>query len=257
MYCPDCCASGVPMQNHRERNRITDRVAPEAFEPMAAPEPAAQDYARPENDPRNNFNLPRKFEGVPKRDLASWPLVQALWDIETTDLWGSMGRVLCSVMRMQDGQKIVRRRDEYPGWADGMREDDSALVADVLRDLSGVDIVIAHNGLNFDERFMRTRGMIHGFPAVFAKKIVDPVLLARKYTRFKSNRLDHLARMLRCPIEKTDVDEKIWALAMFNGDKAAMNEIVDHCVLDVDVLGWVFNAVKPYVRQIDDFGSFR
>lgn len=75
--------------------------------------------------------------------------------------------------------------------------------------------------------------------------------------RFKSNRLDSVARDLGCPFVKTEVEKSKWAEAMLDGSTEAMDYIVEHCEVDVKVLAWVSKRIAPYVRQIDVLGSFR
>lgn len=226
------------------------------FEPQAAP---PEEWAgRPWNDERNNYRMPNWNKGQPIRDLVAAPLRVAVVDIETTDLWAGMGRVLCSNRLAWDPyESRTFRADDYPAWRAGKRSDDSEIVRDILQDLEQFDIVYAYNGTNFDFPFLRTRALIHGFPPVYPKKIIDPVWHARKIFRMRSNRLDAVARTLGCPYEKTDVDQDLWARAMLDGDKHCMDEIVHHCELDVQVLAWVSKKISPYVRQIDAIGSFR
>lgn len=213
---------------------------------------------KPYNDPRNNYRLPNWNKDLPYRDINESPLRIAVTDIETTDLWAGMGRVLCAnTVLYSPDESLTRRADSFHSWKSGKRSDDRELVEAILHDLEKADVVYAYNGSGFDFPFLRTRALIHGLPPVEPKKIIDPVMLARKVFRFRSNRLDSVARDLGCPFEKTDVDKQIWARAMMDGDSQALDQIVEHCEMDVKVLAWVAKKVSPYVRQIDVLGSFR
>lgn len=234
----------------------TQSNPPLNFEPQAAP---PEEWAgRPWNDDRNNYRMPNWNKGQAVRDLDESPLRVAVCDIETTDLWASMGRVLAAnTLFYSPTESVTRRGDTYDAWKAGKRSDDSEIVRDILKDLERADIVFAYNGGAFDFPFLRTRALIHGFPPVEPKKIVDPVMLARKVFRFKSNRLDSVARDMGCPFVKTEVEKQMWAEAMLDGSETAMNYIVEHCEIDVKVLAWVAKKMAPYVRQIDSIGSFR
>lgn len=262
--CPDCninrkFVSARRCQPCHYRARKTASEISE-FEPQAIPIERESWEGRPYDDPRNNFQLPRSgySPADPKRDLLEAPLRQAVFDVETTDLWAGMGRALCySRLSWDPYEEKTLRADDFEPWRQGKRSNDKDLIIAVLQDLEQFDIVYGYNATNFDYPFIRTRAVHHGLPPVEPKKIVDPVLLARRVLRYRSNRLDDVARSMGCPYEKTEVDKQVWAMAMLDGDKGAMDEIVHHCELDVKVLAWVTRKIAPYVRQIDVLGSFR
>ena len=253
--CWDCHRARVTKTEH-----VSERIDPVVnFEPMRVPIETPAPPSRPYNDPRNNYRLPNWNAGLPLRDIEVSPLRVAVTDIETTDLWaGGMGRLLCAnTLLYSPDESVTVRADSFAAWKAGKRSDDREVVQEVLRVLEQADVVYAFNGSQFDFPFLRTRALIHGFPPVEPKKIIDPVWLARKIFRFRSNRLDAVAKALGCPFEKTDLDMSIWAQAMLDGDKDAMDQIVHHCEIDVKVLAWVAKRMTPYVRQIDVIGSFR
>ena len=186
------------------------------------------------------------------------PIKVGVLDIEATGLDASFGRVLCAVLQTYgpDDQQVFRA-DQYPRWKKGLRANDSELVRDILVAVEDVDVIIAHNGVFYDMPFLRTRALIHGLPAVNPAKIIDPVLLARKEFRFHSNRLDSISNVLQTAVQKTPVSPAVWMAAIGDGDAAAMDEIVTHCIHDVEVLAEVTYKIRKYVRTIDSLGSWR
>jgi uncharacterized protein YprB with RNaseH-like and TPR domain len=186
------------------------------------------------------------------------PLRVAVFDIETTGLNASFGRVLCAAIQFYGPDSLEGfRADQYKEWKEGKRADDKELVADILASLEKADVVIAHNGVNFDMAFLRTRALIHGLPPVHPKKIVDPVLIARKVFRFHSNSLDSIAAMIGTDFMKTPVAPQYWIKALADGDKESLDYIMEHCIKDVYVLEEVARKIMPYARQIDAIGSWR
>lgn len=197
------------------------------------------------NDPRNGRNPVN-------------PVRVAVFDIETTGLNASFGRVLCAAIQFYGPEELkVFRADQYPEWKKGLRSDDSKLVADILAALEPADIIIAHNGVNFDTAFLRTRALIHGLPPVHPKKIVDPVLIARKVFRFHSNSLESIAAMLGTDFKKTPVAPQYWITALADGNKESLDYIVTHCIKDIYVLEEIAKKIMPYAKQIDSIGSWR
>lgn len=268
--CPGCgnpirtdrkngCASCYRQQQQegaRERYEAKRVIPIQGFEPQAAPDEKWD--GRPFDDPRNNFRKPAWTQGVPMRDVLASPIRVAVIDIECSGLDASFGRVLCGVTRLFSPDEVrVRRADEYDEWNTGRRGSDAKLVEAILRDVEEADIILGHNATAYDLPFLRTRALIHGLPPVHPKKIIDPVLLARKTFRFHSNSLDSISMMIGTSESKTRLNPRIWAAALMDGDRAALDEITDHCIKDVDVLCEVARRVAPYVKQIDTIGSWR
>ena len=255
----DLCQCGSSKRKESKRCQNCARIAaqPTNFEPQSVPVVEEKFEGRPWNDERNNFRMPNWNKGLPVRDITASPLRCAVVDLETSDLWGS-GRILCGVAYAFDPfEERIWRCDEHDQWATGKRYSDRELVEAILRGLEEFDIVFAYNGSAFDFPFLRTRALIHGLPPVEPRKIVDPVMLARRVFRFKSNRLDAVAHDMGCPFEKTDLDKGVWQRAMLDGDQECLDQVVIHCQFDVKVLTWVSQKMAPYVRQIDSIGSFR
>ncbi len=114
----------------------------------------------------------------------------------------------------------------------------------------------SHN-CKFDVPFLRTRAMVHNLPAVNFQKIIDPVQLARQHFRFPGNSLQSIQNVIGTMNRKTPLVPEVWQRATMNGDKDAMDSIVEHCVYDVEVLTEVMFKMRGYVRKIDSLGSFR
>ena len=186
------------------------------------------------------------------------PVRVAVFDIETTGLNASFGRVLTAAIQFYGPDELVTfRADEYKDWKLGKRSGDREIVSDILASLEKADIVIAHNGVGFDMAFLRTRAIMHELPVVHPRKIVDPVLLARRTFRFHSNRLDAIAQMLGTDFQKTPLAPKYWIKAMGDGDTESLDYIMEHNIADVYVLEEIARKIMPYVKTIDNIGSWR
>lgn len=183
-------------------------------------------------------------------------LTAATFDLETTSLNADFGIVLCGVILPHDSRAkpIVFRGDKSnPKWAT-KRSDDSKLVAEIADELAKYDVLIAHNGQRFDLPFLRTRLAKWHLPPMPKKKLIDPVLIARNQLKMSWNSLEKLADMMGCNA-KTEVSGDLWIRAALDGDKKAMDYIVDHCVADVVMLSNVFDKLKSYVSGINTYGS--
>ena len=181
----------------------------------------------------------------------------AVFDLETSDLSADSGIILCGVIKSSEQKKeIIFRSDELnKDWAKGRRGNDKETTKRILDVLKNHDVLVAHNGTRFDLPFLRTRALRWGLDPLKEVKIVDPLSLAWRKLRLKSNRLGSLQDYLGVGVKKTPLDMSLWMRAILDGDAEAMDAIVHHCVMDVRVLEGVFNVVKPYVRILDDRGS--
>lgn len=149
------------------------------------------------------------------------------FDLETSNLSADFGIVLCAVVKPAHGKPRIFRGDRYPTWR-LHRSDDRGLVQDIVAELDRYDIWVAHNGAKFDVPFLRTRLLKFGLPPLPAKKLIDPVLLARNKLKMSWNGLDKVAAHLGCNT-KTDVEPDQWLKAALDGDRRAMSYIVEHC----------------------------
>lgn len=191
------------------------------------------------------------------KNATACPLPVACFDLETSGLDANFGVVLCGVVKPQGGKAVVFRGDSYKQWTSGRRHDDSAIVRDIAAELSKYQILIAHNGARFDMPFIRSRMLRHGMPPMAKPKLIDPCSVAWSQFKLRSNSLASVAAHIGIEQEKTQVAGEIWLDAIFNGSRKSMNYIVEHCVIDVEVLEKVAQAVAPYSSQINTWGSGR
>jgi uncharacterized protein YprB with RNaseH-like and TPR domain len=179
------------------------------------------------------------------------------FDIETSNLNADFGVILCACIK-GDGKPVVTLRGDrlVPGWS-AKRSDDGPLVAAIAKELSKYDLWVAHNGQKFDIPFINTRLMASGqLPLARPKVLIDPVWVARNNLRMSYNSLDKLSSVLGVN-SKTEVDPAIWLRATLDGDKKAMNYIVEHCVQDVITLDKVVDKLKHLCSAFNNWGSSR
>ncbi len=192
---------------------------------------------------RPNLGAPREFPDVIGFDLA-------FVDLETTNLKGNFGRVLCASVADKYGNVRTFRLDD-PLFARDRRRDDVALVV-ALRDyLEQFDMLVGWYSKMFDIPFLNTRLLIgNERPMRTDIMHLDPIYKARKGSlTLHSARLDAVAKTFRLPVQKTGLDPDIWNDAA-DGVTEAMDYVVQHCEADVLVLRMVFHILKPLVKVV-------
>jgi len=176
------------------------------------------------------------------------------FDLETTNLHANfMGIILAGVIKPWGQKPIVFRGDDYKTWRN-KRSDDSGICKDIYKELKQYRIWVAHNGLNFDINFLRSRMHKYG-KRMQQPKNVDPVRLARRYLRFKFNSLKAVGEHFGHYGYKTDVSQHIWNEAAFDGSSKALDYIVKHCVKDCELLELVTNDIDYLIPKVTQWGS--
>lgn len=182
-------------------------------------------------------------------------------DIESTALYADLGVVLCMSYESSEDPGVVHtlRTDKLNpvDWKRGIRGNDREVVKQCNEVLRAHDIVIAHNGRFFDVPFLRTRAMVHKLAPLHDMVIVDPVLVARRKMRFQRNSLARILDTLGIADKKTPLDLSVWMDVLHNGNKAGMENIVEHCEADVRALSGLLPYVRPFIKQFDMGGSDR
>lgn len=184
-------------------------------------------------------------------------LSTAVLDLETSSLNANEAVLLVTCVKSSEEGMITYRIDDTDRhtWNAGLRGHDYNIVRSTADLLARHDVVVAHNGKWFDIPFLRTRLLKHRMNRLPDLKLVDPCDILRRKFRMKSNSLAAIIDHLGLRDKKTPLDMSVWVDATLNGSRTAMDKIVKHCVQDVKALDGVFNAVKPYLKIIDDRGS--
>lgn len=123
--------------------------------------------------------------------------------------------------------------------------DDEAITKELWKLLDEADIVVAHNGDDFDIKVIKGRFIVHGLlpPAPF--KTVDTKKLA-KVARFNSNKLDDLGKLLGIG-QKIKTDFSLWK-GCIEGDENSWKKMIKYNKLDVILLEKLYLRLRPFAR---------
>lgn len=125
-----------------------------------------------------------------------------------------------------------------------------------LRDLlDEADVVIAHNGINFDMRKIYARFIINGITPPSPCKIIDTLQIVRKVFSFTSNRLNDIAQLLKIGKKVDTGGFELWKRC-FAGDMSAWKEMVVYNKQDIVLLEGVYLVIRPYILQHPNFGAY-
>ena len=125
--------------------------------------------------------------------------------------------------------------------------DDTYVVETFHKVLATADCIVAHNGDQFDYKYLKTRMLVHGLPALPPVTSIDTYKIAKQQLLFNSNRLDYLGKLLGCGGKKS-TPKGLW-LQVLNGNKAAIHTMVEYNKRDVTLLEAVFQKLRPYMSN--------
>lgn len=122
-------------------------------------------------------------------------------------------------------------------------------VVQTLRDVvAEADILVYHNGDNFDLKKLNTRIMVHKLTPLPNKiTSIDTYKAAKKTGQFTSNRLDYLAKLAGVG-EKLETTPGLWEKAL-HGDPKAIKQMVVYNKQDIRIGVGVYLWMKPYIKH--------
>jgi uncharacterized protein YprB with RNaseH-like and TPR domain len=182
----------------------------------------------------------------------------AIVDLECTSLKSDQGFLLCGGIKPVGGPAEV-----YDLLSIGLGKSrynlDSRLVRVLIDRMNEFDGWITWNGLMFDLPWLDDRALINGL-APPAKRFARGLDMMWHFRQGKSaassSRLDWVARYLKCPIQKTQLDMTVWkdaeaeAIRHFKQGHEAFDYIVEHCDTDLGVTEFVFQKGKNRIQTI-------
>lgn len=168
----------------------------------------------------------------------------AVFDIETTALEGSYGRLLCACIKFLDEKRI--RVVEAPT----VKSERRALV-ELEGHLNEAHVIITWNGRMFDWRFMNQRRMVLGLKPLAKMMHIDWYHIQKHHCRSRGHRQMYVAEDLGCRNSKFEPGAKAWVAAA-DGDPTAFAKIVRHCrqdVLQLEELHWKLVSLLVGVQR--------
>lgn len=141
---------------------------------------------------------------------------------------------------------LVRGLIDFPGYVDG-DACEFQLLEEVWALLDRADIVVAHNGADFDVKKLNAKFIEHGFTPPSPYKVVDTKRDLTRVAKYSSHRLDWLAKQFKLG-KKVQTDFSLWEGCM-NGFEAAWKKMKEYNVHDVILLEKLYDMVASWIDQ--------
>lgn len=147
--------------------------------------------------------------------------------------------IICVCYKWEGDDKVYSLE-----WDNG---DDYELCKQFLEVAKSADELVAHNGDNFDIKWLNTRCLKHNLDPSPIWTTVDTLQIAKKRFYFNSNKLDYLGSFL-CGERKIHTEFNLWKDICLDNCPKAMQLMVDYCKQDVLLLEKVWKKLSIYHR---------
>lgn len=127
-------------------------------------------------------------------------------------------------------------------------KDDRDVVVGICAAIREADVVIGHNGDEFDLKKINARAIYHKLQPSPPIPTIDTLKIARKHFGFTANRLDYLGQYLGLGRKKPTGGFGLW-LKVLAGDRTALKKMVEYNKGDVLLLEEVYKVFRPYIRN--------
>lgn len=142
---------------------------------------------------------------------------------------------------------VVNGLDDYKGYKGG-ESTERMLLRDVHQLLSMADIVVAHNGRDFDVRKLNARFIAHGMQPPSPYKVIDTKNDLVMVAKFSSNRLNWLCEQLGIGRKLDHEGFRMWEGCM-NGESKWWNKMKRYNKHDIVLLEELYNILAPWIPQ--------
>lgn len=134
-------------------------------------------------------------------------------------------------------------------YEENRKENDKKIIEKLCYLLDQADIVIAHNGEQFDLKQIRARALVHKIPPPSPVKIIDTLKVARHEFGFPSNSLESLSSILDLKIKKGGHKKfpgfELW-LECLRGNNEAWEEMKHYNIVDILALEELYLRLRPW-----------
>lgn len=170
-------------------------------------------------------------------DLETRPILGYAWQMWDTNLLTieKDSGLMSFSWKINDGATQVVSLRQYT---------EKQMVKLLWKIVNEADVLCAQNGDKFDIKVANKLFVKHKLPPPSPYKTIDTLKIAKKYFRFDSNKLDHLARYLLGEA-KIPTDMSLWVECM-KGNTKALLEMEKYCKHDVDLLYRVYQVLKGW-----------
>lgn len=201
-------------------------------------------------DGNNLFKDPPYKKKILLFDIETSPLISYTWGIweqnviEVKEEW----YMLCFAYKwLGEKQTHIVALPDFEGY-EGNKKNDEFLVRKLWELFCEAEIIVAHNGDQFDIKKANARFLQLGLEPPTPYKTIDTLKIARRYFKFDSNKLDHLGQYLKVGRKLAHTGKHLWFGCM-EGDLKSWELMKRYNIQDVVLLEKVYLKLRAWATN--------
>jgi DNA polymerase elongation subunit (family B) len=186
-------------------------------------------------------------------DIETSPLIGYAWQTWETNIIEKIEEfhILSVAYKWLDKKINCVALPQFHGFKKDM-SDDKELIKIVWNLLNEADIVVAHNGADFDIKKINARFIFNGLTPPSNYKVVDTLKAARKYFQFDGNKLNDLCQYLGLGKKVETGGFELWKGCM-RGDEESWSKMIKYNKKDVILLEKLYYRLRPWIDTHPNF----
>lgn len=134
-------------------------------------------------------------------------------------------------------------------------EDDSRILQSIWDLINEADIVISHNGINFDHKVLNMRWLFNDMQPPSHYRVVDTYRACRSLFDLPSYKLDFITKQLGLNGKLEHEGFEMWRKTM-QGDQLYIDKMVAYNDHDVLALEDLYLVIRPWIKNHPNIGIF-
>ena len=195
--------------------------------------PEVQEVIRPKTkrlffDIETGYNIVKAFSAGFKKNILHSDIIKER-------------KILCVAYKWENDNKV-----HTLAW-DG--KDDKTLLEKFIPIMERADVLVGHNSVRYDTKYIRTRAMAHNIFISSRFSEEDTCKIAKKHFFLNSNKLDYLGQFLGLgkKVQHRGID--MWDDIILHNSKEAMQEMLEYNIQDVILTEKVYHKLMEYSLQ--------
>jgi len=193
-------------------------------------------------------------------DVETAPLEVYVWSLKQRSGWIPPSNIKKDWSILTWSAKWLFDSEIYSsrvGEDDAFNRKDDSIMQDLWRLLNEANMVVAHNGTNFDVRRVNARLAINGYIPPYPYKIIDTMTMSKRQFDFSSFALDYMNSLFNIG-RKEHPGFGVWKAAVEGGQKAeeALGIMRGYCDNDIRILEELYLQVRPWLKGHPNIGLY-
>lgn len=189
-------------------------------------------------------------------DLETAPSLGWVWEKWETNVldFKTDWYILSFVAKWSGGRYITAGLPDFKGYRKNP-ENDRKLVEKLWKLFDEADILIAHNGDQFDVKKANARFAYYNMPPPSPYRTIDTLKVAKAKFNFTSNKLDDLGKYLGYGRKLAHTGFHLWQACM-KGDRKAWKKMIQYNKRDVQLLEKIYLHFRPWISNHANLGAY-